>query len=220
LGNLWSSDLYSFGLPEFSGTAVPRGGLREIAQGSYYANTGRLGSAILQYEIGSGSTVFGSVEAVVIDSDAHTTGFIFAGADYTKEISAAVTKLLAIAKEEKFQDGIESNLSSGLTALIRQSPADAVEIIAEVARSNIVSSLIRCEILYTLGRIESPSTKGQRFALLVELLQDKSPVIRDAAGTSLAYLDDPRAIPHLEKAIQVEVVPSLRADLEAVRAQL
>ena len=138
----------------------------------------------------------------------------------TAKITHAVRALLDVAKEERFQDGMESNLSLGLATLIARYPRETMAILNEILWSLNISNFILAEILQFLGRIESATTKEARFSILISYLRAKSPIVRDAAGAGLACMNDRRAVPYLEKAIETEPVPTLREDMAAVVDQL
>jgi len=138
----------------------------------------------------------------------------------TAKITQAIRTLVEVAKEERFQDGLESNLSLGLTTLIERYPSETIAILNEILRSLGISYFIHAEILQLLGRIESAATKEGRFSLLISYLRAKSPIVRDAAGTALACMNDQRAISYLQRAIETEPVPTLREDMAAVVDQL
>jgi hypothetical protein len=137
-----------------------------------------------------------------------------------EKISKGILNLLVLATEERFQDGMESNLSLGLTALITRYPEQAMTQLTAGLGSIRIASFVLAEILQLFGRIESAETKERRFGLLTSFLRHKSPLVRDAAATGLAYMNEKRAVSFLEEAISKEPVPSLREDLRAVVDQL
>lgn len=174
------------------------------------------------WDVGSATSLPATVAVAVFEDSApeHKTDLVIGVRSIVKEVAAGIERLLAVARDETFQDGLESNLSVGLMALLRRFPTETMAVVSELIVARSVSNPIICELLYTLGRAESPTTTDNRFALLVALLRDKLPLIRDAAGTALAYMDDARAIPYLKKAIDSETVVPLRLDLQAVVDQL
>lgn len=138
----------------------------------------------------------------------------------TAKITHAIRTLLDVAKEERFQDGMESNLSLGLATLIGRYPPETIAILNEILPSLNISNFILAEILQFLGRIESTTTKEARFSILISYLRANSPIVRDAAGTALACMNDQRAIPYLQKVIETEPIPTLREDMAVVVDQL
>jgi len=166
---------------------------------------------------------FVSLDSLTIEDPAPsqgTAGTLAETISIETDISVGLNKLFSLAQDEKFQDGMESNLSAGLRVFFRRFPKETMTVVSKVVRKRSLPIRVLCELLYTLGRVENPITKDARLALLIELLGDKSSIVRDAVGIAFSYLDDKRAIPFLKKSIEVESIPSLRADLEAVVAQL
>jgi hypothetical protein len=74
--------------------------------------------------------------------------------------------------------------------------------------------------LINLGDSDIELSKDERLAILLLCLDLPFPMIRDAVGIGLASLDDHRAIPHLEKQIELEPIKELKEDLLSVVNQL
>lgn len=136
------------------------------------------------------------------------------------KIYRAVDRLLLIAKDEQFQDGVDSNLSLGLSALIGRDADETMNLIEQTLASGKVIYPVFADIVHWLGRVESPTTKDRRLLLLVSYLSNKSSLVRDAASVGLAYLNDRRAVPYVKAAIAAEPVPALREDLQSVMWEL
>jgi hypothetical protein len=137
-----------------------------------------------------------------------------------RKINDGINRLLIIAEDENFQDGVESNLSLGLAALVTRFPNETLNAIKGVLVSRKVSLSVHTEILGLMGRIENDATKDERLSILVLNLMDKSPLVRDGAAIGLAYLNDRRAVAHLQKAVGTESIATLREDLQSVIEQL
>lgn len=135
-------------------------------------------------------------------------------------LSRTLDALLESAKEERFEDGMNSNLSVGLRVLLRKYSTDFIRVLEDRLKGPKISSRILTEVLHTLGDIEDATTKGWRLATLVRFLASPSSIVRDAAATGLAYLDDKTAIPYLREAIARESSVAFREDLRAIVEQL
>jgi len=128
--------------------------------------------------------------------------------------------LLAVARDERFKDGMDSNLSVGLRVLFRNYSADFAHVLDERLKKRDIGARILVEILHALGGIEDDATRGWRLATLVDFLKSASPLVRDAAAVGLSYLDDKKAAPYLRDAIEREPSKALREDLRVILEQL
>lgn len=137
-----------------------------------------------------------------------------------RAITRALSSLLAVAREERFEDGVDSNLSVGLRVLFRNHSTEFVRVLEDQLDKRAPSVRILTEVLHTLGDIEDYATRDWRFATLVRFLRSSSPLIRDAAAIGLSYLDDKRAAPFLRAAIERESSKEFREDLRAITEQL
>src|SRR5688572_9690695 len=99
------------------------------------------------------------------------------------------------AKEEQFEDGMESRFSTHLCSLIQQYRVDALQAIEHLIRVQHISVAVLEETMRELGQIDDPATYDGRIRLLKDGLQHTSPRVRDGASLGLASLDDPQAIP-------------------------
>lgn len=133
-----------------------------------------------------------------------------------KQVSSIFTK----AKEEIFEDGMESDFSRNLFNFIKSYAHSAMEAIIPVTLSNQTNTEVASEALRILGRLNHKATYRERLWLLERGLYSTSARVRDGAVLGLAFLDDPLAIAPLKSAIERERIPELRQDMEQVLAQL
>lgn len=124
------------------------------------------------------------------------------------------------AKEEFFEDGMESIFSRNLSNFIEAYSHSAMEAIITVVLSNQTNSEVASEALRILGRLTHTTTYRERLWLLERGLYSESAQVRDGATLGLAFLDDPLAIEPLRSAAERENIPELRQDMEQVIAQL
>lgn len=134
--------------------------------------------------------------------------------EYPEEIRLILSDLLARAREETFEDGMESQFSKALISYIKRYGNAAVKVLTEYILSEHVNAEIASEALRWIGHIEDASTYESRLWLLGRGLLSASSRIRDAALLGLAFLNDPQAIPLLEAAIQRERIQELREDMK------
>lgn len=129
--------------------------------------------------------------------------------------------VFAAAREERFEDGMESRFSTNLLELLNQYGAPAFIALGNLIISNKINIEAAAEACRWIGRIENPKTHATRRTLLEGILQGTPYArIRDGAALGLASLDDPISIPILQKAIEQETIPELRQDLQQVLNQL
>lgn len=129
-------------------------------------------------------------------------------------------RLFEAAREETFEDGVESQFSRGLELQIRRYGESALESLTYFIIGEKINSEIAAEILRWLGRIKHSSTRASRLWLLKRSLFCASASVRDGALLGLASLDDPATIPHLKQAIDRERIAELREDMQQVLVQL
>jgi len=130
-------------------------------------------------------------------------------------------RLFQAARDEYFEDGMESSLSKGLAPMVENygNTDDLRELLAYWILRDKATPYVVCEALRCLGRItHAPSHRYRRW-LLERCLKSPSAIIRDAAGVGLAYLDDPQSILALAEAVQKESDPELQGNLSQVLKQ-
>lgn len=139
---------------------------------------------------------------------------------YARALVRTLSVLIESSQDERFEDGIDSNLSAGIRVLFQNYAGDFARVLDEQLKMHSVGPRILTEILHTLGSIEDSETKDWRFSTLVGYLRSPSVLARDAAAVALSYLDDVRAEPFLLAAIERESNVELREDLRSVVEQL
>lgn len=140
--------------------------------------------------------------------------------DDTKEIENKLQSLFCSAKEEDFEDGMESKFSRNLIALIQQYDELAIDILAELIVSHDVNLSVAAEALRWIGWMNHPYTHQKRRWLIEHALTSPYARIRDGAILGISYMDDPLSIHSLKWAIEHEKIASLRHDMEQVLSQL
>jgi hypothetical protein len=140
--------------------------------------------------------------------------------DYPDEIDQEIELLFDRAKEEVFEDGMESEFSRGLISYIRRYGNAAIATLERLIVTEQVNAEVASEAMRWLGHIDHPITYRSRLHLLERSLHNSSARVRDGAGLGLASLDDPHAIPYLKQAIEREQYQELRHDLKQVVIQL
>jgi hypothetical protein len=132
-----------------------------------------------------------------------------------------VEQLFQAARDECFEDGMESSFSEGLTAMVESyGHTDALkELLAYWLLLGKTPPHVTCEALRCLGRASHTPSHRYRRWLLERCLKSPSPAIRDASALGLSYLDDADAVPSLAEAAQRENIAHVREGIMQVLAQ-
>jgi len=139
---------------------------------------------------------------------------------YFEFLSKKANALFRSAKDDVFEDGVESDFSRNLIDFITIYGHSAMETIIPIILSDRISTEIASEAFRVLGRLNHKATYRDRLWLLERGLYSTSARVRDGATLGLAFLNDSLAIPPLKSAIEREAIPELRQDMEQVLTQL
>jgi hypothetical protein len=135
-------------------------------------------------------------------------------------LESEATAIFWNAREEAFEDGMESNFSKHLHSFIKMHQEDALEVITCLVVYEKVDAEIASEALRQMGHFEEGKTYEYRRWLLERSLTLPSARIRDGAMLGLASMDDKHAIPYLQNAIALEQCSELKNDMKQVLDQL
>jgi hypothetical protein len=124
------------------------------------------------------------------------------------------------AKEEFFEDGMETIFSHQIDSLVKKYGFEALEAITCLIVYKRVETEVAGEALRWLGRIEHAESYKYRRWLLERSLSLPSTRVRDGATLGIASMDDKHAIPYLKTAIEHEFCSELKEDMEQVLEQL
>lgn len=137
-----------------------------------------------------------------------------------RDLGKTIENLFSVARNEVFEDGMESHFSREFVSLIERYGDLALLEAARLIMSERADPDVAAESLKWLGRIDHPGTYSFRISLLKRGLTSSSPRVRDGAGTGLSFLNDPATIPALQQAIEREQLSELKSDLQQVLQQL
>ena len=124
------------------------------------------------------------------------------------------------ARNEHFEDGMESEFSRNLMSMIQKVGSGVVEDLAVLILSDQINPEVASEALRWIGHIEHPSSYTRRLWLLETSLFRSSARIRDGALLGLSFLDDAHAVSYLERAVERERIEELKGDMKQVLEQL
>ena len=136
------------------------------------------------------------------------------------QVRDQLAALCAAARGEYFEDGVESPFSRELVCLIEEHGEAAVEPLAELIGHDLIGDEVASEALRWLGLMERGPAYGGRRRLLEDCLRSHSLKVRDGAALGLSFLNDPHAIPYLNRAIEREERQWLRQEMQHVVEEL
>ena len=132
----------------------------------------------------------------------------------------AFRQLFSAARNEVFEDGMESIFSRRLTDLIQKHKEQAIRFAEDYLDSEEVDEEVAAETLRQLGHNRHKYTYSSRLSLLVHGLKHDSSMVRDGAILGLASMGDRSVIRQVRDAMLNEEIPELRDDMNDVLEQL
>ena len=140
--------------------------------------------------------------------------------ELTIYVERTIQHLFESAKDQYFEDGMESDFSRELVSVVKKYRNLAMSEISYLITCDRADEEVASEALHWLGRIDGESTHGWRLWVLEKSLSSKSPVVRDGAALGLVYLGDAHALQYIKKAIEQETIDELRYDLQGALKEL
>ena len=148
------------------------------------------------------------------------TGNETAPEERPSEVAQELDFLCRKARNEHFEDGMDSQFSRNLVRMIKKSGPIVVEELAVLILSGQINQEVASEALRWIGYMEHQSSYKLRRWLLEKCLFSSSSWIRDGALLGLSFLDDPHAVSYLRKAIEREKIEELKKDMQQALEQL
>ena len=131
-----------------------------------------------------------------------------------RQVEEQLDRLCLAALDEQFEVGVESRFSGELQRLCAYHPIGVLRSLRARLLDGGTSPEVLSEILQWASRQEAGAIRPIVVELLSMGLHHKSSLVRDAAASALACLDERAAVSHLRQAIEREAAPGLREDLE------
>jgi len=138
----------------------------------------------------------------------------------TRKIRIRIEKLFIAAKEDAFEDGVESQFSRELMEAIKRYGNTAIDILGELIIKEVVDPEVASEALRWIGDIKHKPTYENRLQLLQQSLNCSSAKVRDGAILGISFLDDPRAIDSIKEAMERENSKLLYNNMKQALQQL
>lgn len=124
-----------------------------------------------------------------------------------------LNSLIVAAKDEVFEDGVESAFIKGLRSFLDAYSTIAVSAIEDAKETGKIPESIAAEMSRFFGDVDHAATRTQRFQLLSRWLSDQSVIVRDGAAIGLGYFGGHAALDRLRAAYEDELVAVIRDDL-------
>ena len=166
-----------------------------------------------------GNTIIEFVDAVALEVVERNAGFVSineSSPDFPvpRQVEEQLDRLCLAALDEQFEVGVESRFSKELQRLCACHPIGVLRSLRARLLHGGASPEALSEILQWASRQEAGAIRPIVVELSSTGLHHKSSLVRDAAASALACLDERAAVSHLRQAIERETAPELRGDLE------
>ena len=165
------------------------------------------------------NTIIVFVDAVALETVKGSAGFVSINKSVPdfpipRQVEEQLDRLCSAALDEQFEVGVESRFSRELQRLCAYHPIAILQSLRVRLIHGSTNPEVLSEILQWASRQEASAMRSLVIGLLSAGLDHPSSLVRDAAATALAYLDERAAVSHLRQALERETVPELREDLE------
>jgi hypothetical protein len=138
----------------------------------------------------------------------------------SSELYLEIEAVFWSAREEFFEDGMESDFSKRFCSTVTKYGSDAIEVITSLIVYGKVCPEVASESLRWLGKMQHPESYEFRRWLLERSLTLSSGIVKDGAILGIASMDDKHAIHYLKEAMKNESSTELKQDMEQVLQQL
>jgi hypothetical protein len=144
----------------------------------------------------------------------------------TTEIGRELVHIFESAKDEHFEDGMESELSRKVKSLVETYGERTINLISSLILRNRVAPEVASEVLSQIGDIDDQKTFNDRFTLLIRALREsKFPEMRLGALLGISFMNHNQisskmAISNIKAALEKEDVPLLKKRMVKVLAHL
>ena len=121
-----------------------------------------------------------------------------------QEVAAKLRELFRNVDEEIFKDGMTSKFSTALCGIISEYGIVAIKQLEKMTLVRDAPVDMAEEVLRQVGHIKDTITHDARLTLLERALESPEMRIRDGVAIGIDYMEDPRALPNLERALEHE----------------
>lgn len=138
----------------------------------------------------------------------------------SKKVTDELVRIFRLANVDDFGEGRLTDFFLSLVDFIDKYKTIAIETIARNLSSDKLDDVVLSEALEIIGQIDDLFTYDRRLSLLEHCLSLPSPRIRYGATLGLSLINDPKAIPYIETAIDKETIDILQNVMKQVLDQL
>ena len=131
------------------------------------------------------------------------------------EFEAEIDRILSIAEDEGFEDGMYGRASESLGAFVSIYTAAGVQQLTTRLTSASANQGVAANVVRMLAQIKDERSFNDRVYIAECLLYSALPLARDAGAIALGDLANERSIPALRRAIEAESIPGLKSDMQA-----
>ena len=166
---------------------------------------------------------FGLGDMAFLSQMTYPQNFSFVSLQLTATSAAfrsRVASLLDAYAYFEFEEGIEEDFTPQVSELIRINALETIQAIKDEILTDRFDPEYVWNILRHLGGINDPRSRSERLLLLQEFLTHSSRWIRDGAALGLILLGESAARVSLQRAIDRERLPDLKADLSKALSYL
>ena len=138
----------------------------------------------------------------------------------TGKLTQEFVRYINEARNERFEDGMESRFSERVRKSILSGGTNAVSAWAQALTFRDNAYETTEEFLRIIGDMRDQESHEKRREVLTTMLQHGKPAVRDAAGLGIAALNDPSTLPGVKEALDAESEEWVRRGLRQVAEQL
>ena len=131
------------------------------------------------------------------------------------ELGVALDRILSLATEEGFEDGMQGRTSKCLATFLSEHSAAGVQQLTSRIAAAGANQGVAADVVRMLSQIDDARSLNDRVYAAECLLFSPLPLARDAGAVALVDLANECGIPALRRAIEAEPVPGLQADMQA-----
>lgn len=138
----------------------------------------------------------------------------------TGELVEEFVGYINAARNERFEDGMESRFSQRVRKSILSGGPNAVSAWEQALTLNDNAYETTEEFLRIIGDMRDQKSHEKRREVLTEMLRHRKPAVRDAAGLGIAALNDPSTLTAVKEAMDSETGEWVKRGLRQVAEQL
>lgn len=137
-----------------------------------------------------------------------------------EELNITLKSTLQLLEENLAINSEDSEVFYEFNTLFMKYKDNAIYLLQDLITGNEINSIFAGKLLKHLGYMANDFPTKVITWLLEIFLDSKKIAIRNSAVLGLAYINNPKTIPALEKALDVEPIPEIKGNIKQVLEQL